>query len=69
MKRLMKHVQVLSSQKPAKAEETAWIQLKDIIGNNYTAPALGGFVGPVASNMSGEQSGWLAAQFDNWLQK
>jgi len=51
---LMKHIKVLSEVKPMKAEEVAWIQLKDLI-----APA----------NLSGDQIFWLTAQWDNWLQK
>ncbi len=50
----MKHIKVLSEVKPMKAEEVAWIQLKDLI-----APA----------NLSGDQIFWLTAQWDNWLQK
>ena len=52
---LMKHIKVLSEVKPMKAEEVAWIQLKDLIGS--------------AAGMSNEQIQWLTAQWDNWLQK
>lgn len=48
----MKHTKMLT--KPAKAQEVAWIQLKDII-----AP----------TQLSDTQAMWLAAQWDNWLQK
>lgn len=61
----MKHLKVLSAEKPLKAEEVAWIQLKDLIGPNIPK------VGPVTptGNMSNEQVRWLTAQWDNWLQK
>lgn len=51
----MKHLKVLSEKKPMKAEEVAWIQLKDLIGT--------------AAGLQPEQIGWLTAQWDNWLQK
>ncbi|HOJ32984.1 MAG TPA: hypothetical protein PKY35_07105 [Candidatus Hydrogenedentes bacterium] len=51
----MKHLKVLSEKKPMKAEEVAWIQLKDLIGS--------------AAGLSDEQVYWLQAQWDNWLQK
>jgi hypothetical protein len=61
----MKHLKVLSTEKPIKAEEVAWIQLKDLVATNI--PKVG-FVGPTG-NMSQEQVRWLATQWDNWLQK
>lgn len=69
MKRLMKHVKTLSNTKPAKAEETAWVQLKDLIGGAYTAPAAGQFIGAGGSNLQPAQTAWLATQWDNLLQK
>jgi hypothetical protein len=51
----MKHCKKVSAEKPMKAQEAAWIQLYDLIGKgNTTTPA---------------QNLWLAAQWDNWLQK
>lgn len=62
----MKHLTVLSAQKPLQAQEVAWIQLKDLIGTNIQKP-------PAAilptGNMSQEQVSWLATQWDNMLQK
>jgi hypothetical protein len=60
----MKHLTVLSTERPAKAQETAWVQVKDLIASNYKG---GGFFG--GGNMSAEQLGWLATQWDNALQK
>lgn len=53
----MKHVKVLSNSMPAPAEETAWVDLRNILGK-----------GP-GSVLTGEQSFWLNAQVDHWLQK
>jgi hypothetical protein len=65
VKRLMKHVKVLSTEKPVQAQEVAWVQLKDIIGTNKAGnPALN-----PQGNMSIAQTRWLAAQIDMWLQK
>jgi hypothetical protein len=50
----MKHVATITVSKPVKAEEVAWIQLKDLI-----APA----------KISPTQSTWLSMQWDNLLQK
>ncbi len=61
MKRHMKHLKRISAPQPQKAQEVAWVQLKDLIASNYTK---GG-----ASNMSPLQELWLAAQWDNLLQK
>jgi len=52
----MKHVKALSTEKPMKAAEVAWVQLKDIIG-----------IGK-GNNLSPNQSNWLSMQKDNWLQ-
>ena len=61
----MKHVKVLTVEKPARAEEVAWIQLKDILGTNkFGNPN----INPLG-NMSQQQARWLITQFDNWLQK
>jgi hypothetical protein len=65
----MKHVKTLSTAKPAVAEAAAWVQLKDLIGSAYAAPAPGQFVGPGGSNLQPEQTRWLATQWDNLLQK
>lgn len=54
MKRLMKHVKVLSSEKPMQAQETSWVEWKQIWG-------------PL--KLSGAQTQWLAAVMDNALQK
>lgn len=59
----MKHVKVLSTEKPAQADEVAWIQLKDIIGGNQPpGKAFGG-------NLIPGQAGWMMARFDQWMQK
>jgi len=50
----MKHVKALSTEKPMKAAEVAWVQLKDIISKNPLGDA---------------QARWMIWQFDNWLQK
>jgi len=50
----MKHIHMMSALKPAKAEEVAWIQLKDLIGLTAITP---------------QQSEWLSLQLDNYLQK
>lgn len=50
----MKHVKVLSTEKPAFAEETSWLEFKNIFRR---------------LNLTGEQQDWLDAQVDNWLQK
>lgn len=50
----MKHVKVLSTEKPARAEETAWLEFKNIFRR---------------LNLTVEQQAWLDAQVDNWLQK
>jgi len=50
----MKHVKVLSSQKPASAEYTAWVELKNVLG---------------LRPLSGEQPGWVATQWNDLLQK
>ena len=51
----MKHVKVLSTEKPRPAYYTAWVELKDIIG-----------FGRALNNV---QATWLASQIDNALQK
>lgn len=51
----MKHVKVLSSERPACSAITAWVQLKDIIG--------------IGRGLNPTQAIWLASQIDNWLQK
>jgi hypothetical protein len=63
----MKHLTVLSTEQPAKAQETAWIQVKDLIASNYNKGQANIF--GVPGNMSTEQVNWLAAQWDNALQK
>lgn len=50
----MKHVMVLSSEKPACAEQTAWVEFKNVFG---------------ALPLTGDQALWVATQFDQWLQK
>lgn len=50
----MKHFKVLSNEMPAKAEETAWVTVKDIF---------------VPGNLTGSQAEWVAAQVDHKLQK
>ena len=50
----MKHVKVLSTEKPMQADEVAWVRLKDFLpGNALTA----------------NQLQWLASQVDETLQK
>lgn len=53
----MKHVKVLSNVKPAMAEETSYITLKEIL----TPGGLG--------TLSGEGSAWLFGLWDTYLQK
>ena len=53
MSRHMKHVKVLSTEKPISAEQVAWVELKNIFGPLKLRPA---------------QAGWLVALFDNWRQ-
>jgi hypothetical protein len=61
----MKHVKVLTVEKPARAQQVAWVQLKDVLGTNKAGnPA----INPLG-NMSQQQARWLINQFDNWLQK
>ncbi|MBI4558357.1 MAG: hypothetical protein HY706_12315 [Candidatus Hydrogenedentes bacterium] len=55
----MKHLKVLSNQKPAQAAETAWVQLKDIICVGNLCPG----------GLNLRQGKWLATQVDQWLQK
>lgn len=50
----MKHVKVLSTTKPACAEETSWLEFKNIFRR---------------LDLTNEQGAWLGAQIDNWLQK
>jgi len=49
----MKHVKVLSTEKPACASQVAWVELKNLFGPLKLRPA---------------QSNWLVALIDNWLQ-
>jgi hypothetical protein len=51
--RHMKHVKVLSTEKPVRANQVAWVELKNIFGPLKLRP---------------EQQNWLVALFDNWLQ-
>jgi hypothetical protein len=53
----MKHVKVLSSERPAKADETSYITLKEVI----TPGGLG--------TLSDAASTWLFAMWDTYLQK
>lgn len=53
VKRFMKHVKVLSTERPARADETAWVELKNIFG-------------PL--KLRSEQATWLLALIDSWLQ-
>jgi hypothetical protein len=66
----MKHLNVLTAERPAVAAEFAPIQLKDLVGDN-TGLAKGGVILPrdPLGNMEGDQVRWLTAQWDNWLQK
>lgn len=50
----MKHVKVLSTEKPMHAAETAWIRLKDLLPGN---------------TLTGNQLAWFASQVDQALQK
>lgn len=50
----MKHIHMMTTVKPVKAEEVAWVQLKDLIGKTAITP---------------QQSEWLSLQLDNYLQK
>lgn len=52
MKRYMKHVKVLSNEMPVQAQQTAWVELKNIVG-----------VGP-GSALTAQQAGWLAGQIN-----
>jgi len=49
----MKHVKVLSNEMPVQAQETAWVELKNIVGGL-----------PLTS----QRAGWLVAQVDQKLQ-
>ncbi|GMV93023.1 MAG: hypothetical protein AMXMBFR82_28010 [Candidatus Hydrogenedentota bacterium] len=53
MNRHMKHVKVLSTEKPVCAEQVAWVEFKNIFGPLKLRP---------------EQQNWLVALIDNWLQ-
>lgn len=64
----MKHLTAMSIEKPAKAEEMAWIQLKDIVSPNLPKNP-NQFIGQTTGNMTQAQATWMAAQFDNWLSK
>ena len=48
----MKHVKMLSTERPAKADEMSWIPLKNII-----APF----------KLTAQQARWLLAGINNWL--
>lgn len=50
----MKHVMVLSNTKPACAEQTAWVEVKNIFGGLALTP---------------QRSQWLGSQIDDYLQK
>ena len=50
----MKHVKVLSSEKPACAEQTAWVEFKNVFG---------------ALPLTNNRAEWLATQVDQYLQK
>ncbi|MCP4641744.1 MAG: hypothetical protein GY851_14980 [bacterium] len=52
MKRLMKHVKVLTAEQPARADQVAWVELKNIFG-------------PL--KLSADQARWLLALIDNNL--
>lgn len=53
MKRRMKHVKVLSNETPVQAQQTAWVELKNIVGGlPLTTP----------------RANWLVAQVDQKLQ-
>ncbi|MBN2308369.1 MAG: hypothetical protein JXR94_05325 [Candidatus Hydrogenedentes bacterium] len=49
----MKHVKVLSTERPVHADQFAWVELKNIFG-------------PLKLNA--DQARWLLAAIDNWLQ-
>jgi hypothetical protein len=51
--RHMKHMKVLTNEKPAQADEVAWVELKNIWGPLKLRP---------------EQARWLLSAIDNWLQ-
>ena len=53
MKHPMKHVRMLSTEKPAGAEQVAWVELKNIFGPLKLRPA---------------QQQWLIALIDNFFQ-
>lgn len=50
----MKHVKVLSITKPASAEQTAWLEFKNVFRR---------------LDLSGIQQLWLGSQIDDYLQK
>lgn len=60
----MKHLKVLSTERPVKAEQVAFVQLKDLIWPTVTPK---GSVSP--TTLTDTQTAWLAAQWDNFLQK
>lgn len=60
----MKHLKVLSTERPVKAEQVAFVQLKDLIAPTVTPK--GSFT---PTTMTGTQTAWLAAQWDNFMQK
>ena len=53
MKHPMKHVRMLSTEKPARADQVAWVELKNIIGPLKLRPA---------------QQTWLISLIDNFFQ-
>lgn len=64
----MKHLNVLTAERPAVAAEFAPIQLKDLIADNLGIGAKGDFRLPLG-NMEADEVRWLTAQWDNWMQK
>jgi len=60
VKRHMKHVTIVS--KPAKAEQTAWVDLKNVFGFDL------GFV-DLSSPLSGDQARWILNEVNNALTK
>jgi len=60
VKRHMKHVTIVS--KPAKAEQTAWVDLKNVFGFDL------GFV-DLSSPLSGDQPRWILNEVNNALTK
>lgn len=48
----MKHVKVLTTERPARADQVAWVELKNIFGPLKLRP---------------EQARWLLAGIDTWL--